>query len=222
MRRCCAYKWGVAMLDRWLLARTQPWAERSARACLKAGITPNAMTVAGFAVGLVALPCVIMGWWGAAALAVCLNRLMDGLDGAMARQGQCTSAVGAFLDITLDFFFYSLVPLGFAWHNPALHGTAAATLVFSFVTTGTTFLAFAVLAAQHGLQSRAYPQKGIYYLGGLTEGSETIAVLLAMCLWPSAFNALAYGFAALCLLSAGLRLVWGVQQLRRIDTQQGS
>ena len=81
----------------------------------------------------------------------------------------------------------------------------AAVLIASFVGTGSSFLAFANLAQKRGLQAQDYPQKGIYYLGGLTEGTETICVFVAMCLWPSAFPTLALGFAAACLFTTVTR-----------------
>ena len=74
---------------------------------------------------------------------------------------------------------------------------------------GSSFLAFAILAERQGLDSAAYPQKGFYYLGGLTEGTETLLCFAAMCLWPAAFPALALGFAALCGLTIGTRLLAG-------------
>ena len=45
-----------------------------------------------------------------------------------------------------------------------------------------------------------------YYLGGLTEATETIGLFLAMCLRPDWFGGLAYGFAVLCGLTTVLRL----------------
>ena len=56
----------------------------------------------------------------------------------------------------------------------------AAVLIASFVGTGSSFLAFASIAARRGMQAADYPNKGIYYLGGLTEGSETIAHILGI------------------------------------------
>ena len=79
-------------------------------------------------------------------------------------------------------------------------------LLAAFVGTGSSFLAFAVLAERRGLSSLAYPQKGLYYLGGLTEAGETLACFAAMCLWPAAFAPLALGFAALCGLTLLARL----------------
>lgn len=140
-----------------------------------------------------------------------LSRLCDGLDGAIARLTAPTDR-GAFLDITLDFLFYASIPLAFALTDPAANALAAAVLLAAFTGTASSFLAFAALAAQRGLKSEAYPSKGIYYLGGLTEATETLTCFGLMCLWPSYFAVFALVFAALCALTIVTRLWagWGV------------
>jgi phosphatidylglycerophosphate synthase len=133
-----------------------------------------------------------------------VNRLADGLDGSVARLSGPTDR-GAFLDIALDFVFYALFPLGFALCDPQANALPAAVLIAAFVGTGSSFLAYAAVAAGRGERAAAFPAKGIHYLGGLTEGFETIAVFVAMCLFPDAFAILAYGFAAACALTTVLR-----------------
>ena len=59
------------------------------------------------------------------------------------------------------------------------------------------------------MKSTAYPAKSFYYLGGLTEGTETIACFLAMCIWPQHFAVIAYVYAGLCALTTITRLVAG-------------
>ena len=81
----------------------------------------------------------------------------------------------------------------------------AAVLLAAFVCTGTSFLAFAVMAEKRGLKSTVYPSKSFYYLGGLTEGTETILCFLAMCLWPQHFAGLAYFYAVLCAVTSATR-----------------
>lgn len=163
-------------------------------------MTADQVTLAGFALGLGAFAALTAGAFGAALVLILANRLADGLDGAIAREVGGTDR-GAFLDIALDFAFYALVPLGFALVDPAANALAAAVLIASFIGTGSSFLAFASVAAQRGLRASDYPAKGIYYLGGLTEGAETIGLFVAMCLWPAAFPVLAYLFATLCALT---------------------
>ncbi len=116
---------------------------------------------------------------------------------------------GAFLDIGLDFVFYGTIPLAFGIADPDSNALAAATLLAAFVGTGSSFLAYAIIAEKRGLKSTEYPTKSFYYLGGLAEGTETIACFLAMCLWPQHFAALAYFYAALCLITTITRLLAG-------------
>ncbi len=104
--------------------------------------------------------------------------------------------------------------MAFAFADPASNALAAAVLLAAFVGTGTSFLAFAVIAAKRGLTSAAYPDKSFYFLGGLTEATETLAFFIAMCLWPNLFPWLAGVFAAMCAVTIATRLHWGWQQFR--------
>ncbi|MFM8768599.1 MAG: CDP-alcohol phosphatidyltransferase family protein, partial [Rubrivivax sp.] len=82
------------------------------------------------------------------------------------------------------------------------------------------FLAFAVLAERRGLTSVVYPSNGLYYLGGLTEATETLLAFAAMCLWPAMFPVWAYIFTALCGLTVIFRLWWGWRSLAAAQTSQ--
>jgi phosphatidylglycerophosphate synthase len=167
-------------------------------------IDADTLTVAGFALGVLGAVAIAFGQWQAALVLILANRIADGLDGAVARLSGPTER-GAFLDISLDFVFYALVPLGFALHDPATNALPAALLLAAFIGTGSSFLAFSATAAKTGIRASDYPTKGIYYLGGLTEGFETITVFIAMCIWPTAFPALALLFSAACALTTVLR-----------------
>lgn len=196
------------MFDRYFLPLQQHLFDPPARWLSARKVSADSVTVLGFAIGLLAVPLLATGHYAAALIVILLNRLCDGLDGALARRTQPTDR-GAFLDIALDFVFYACVPLGFALADPAHNALAAAVLLFAFMGTATSFLAFSAIAARRGMASSSYPTKGLYYLGGLTEGGETIALFIAMCLWPSAFPLLAYVFAALCGLTTVTRWWWG-------------
>ncbi|MBB6056257.1 CDP-alcohol phosphatidyltransferase family protein [Tolumonas osonensis] len=198
------------MFDRQLITAARQPLQKIASGLLASGITANQMTVAGFIAGLTAVPLIITGHTIWALLSILLNRLADGLDGTMARLTGPTDR-GAFLDSVFDFLFYSAIPLAFAFAAPEQNALAAATLIYSFVGTGCSFLAFAVLAAKRGITSMEYPDKGFYYLGGLTEGTETILLFVVMCLFPAWFPVLAYGFAALCLLTIISRIATGIR-----------
>jgi phosphatidylglycerophosphate synthase len=201
------------MLDRHALRYAQRLLATSAQFCHRHHISADTISWVGFVIGL-AVPLLL--WkqlFMAAALGIIANRICDGLDGMVARL-HGTSDAGAFLDIVLDFLFYGAVVLGFALADPQANGAAAAFLLFSFLGTGSSFLAFAILAERRQLINRSYPSKGIYYLGGLTEGTETIIVFLLFCLFSGWFAALATVFAVLCLITTATRITFAVSTLR--------
>jgi len=200
------------MLDRFALRLTRPAVLALARPLAAAGISANTLSWSGFAIGLLAAGLVTQAAYRAALVAILVSRLCDALDGAVARQTQPTD-LGGFLDITLDMLFYASIPLAFALADPERNALASAVLLATFVGTASSFLAFAALAAKRGLRNLDYPNKSFYFLGGLTEGSETLAFFATACLWPGQFALLAYGFAALCAITVATRLRWGIQAL---------
>jgi phosphatidylglycerophosphate synthase len=201
------------MLDRWAIGVLRRPLDAAARALVRAGVGADAVTIAGFLVGIAAAVAIALGHPLAGLVLMLCSRVADGLDGAVARRTRPTDR-GAFLDISLDFLFYASIPLAFALLDPAANALAAAVLLAAFIGTGSSFLAFAVMAGKRGLASAAYPTKGLYYLGGLTEATETLVCFVLMCLWPQHFAALALGFAALCALTIMTRLWAGWTLLR--------
>ncbi|MCB1333948.1 MAG: CDP-alcohol phosphatidyltransferase family protein [Roseivivax sp.] len=180
----------------------------AARLLHRAGVPADAVTLAGFVLGLAGCAAAALGAPALALAGLAANRIADGLDGEIARLAGPTDR-GAFLDIALDFWFYALFPLGFALADPAPNALPAAALVASFVGTGSSFLAYSVIAERRGLTAADYPTKGIFYLGGLTEGAETIALFTAFCLFPGAFSTLAWMFAAACVVTTLTRWLAG-------------
>ena len=201
------------MIDRQATALIRPALDRMARRLARHGIGADALTFTALAVGWAAAGAIaLQAFWLGAAL-ILASRLLDGLDGAVARATTPTDR-GGFLDISLDFLFYPAIPLAFAVAEPAANALAAAVLLAAFVGTGTSFLAFATIAAKRGLSSVDYPDKSFYFLGGLTEATETLAFFVAMCLWPQHFATLAFLFAAMCAVTIATRIHWGWQAFR--------
>ncbi len=201
------------MFDRQMLAAVKPFLDRAAGTIQARGISANQVSVVGFGFGIIAAVMIAVGLVEAAVVPLFINRICDGLDGAVARREGPTDR-GAFLDITLDFLFYAGVPLAFAFCNPQFNALPAAVLLASFIGTGVSFLAFAIMAEKRGEKSTAYPSKAFYYLGGLTEGTETIVCFVAMCLFRDWFPALAYIYAAMCTLTTITRMVAGWEKFK--------
>jgi len=105
------------------------------------------------------------------------------------------------------------VTFAFAVHDPSRNALAAAFLLAGFLANGTIFLTFSIMADRRGLVTMRQGHKSIYSLAGLAEGFETIVFMAAFCLFPAQFPVLAFVFAALCLVSAGGRLVLGWKML---------
>lgn len=200
------------MLDRYSLKILKPLLAKLAAYLRRKGIGADQITIVSFGVGLLGVIFITRHHYLLGALLIVLNRLGDGIDGTLARLDGTTDR-GAFLDICLDFLFYSAVVLGFALADPARNSLAAAFLIFSFVGTGSSFLAYAIMAERRSLADHRLPDKGFYYLGGLAEGTETIIFFLIICLFPPLFPILAWIFGAICLLSTAARIVYGYKTL---------
>ena len=175
------------------------------------GFSADSLTVAGLVSGLASALAIAFGADGLALLAFGLNRILDGLDGAVARATSRTDR-GGFLDIVCDFTIYGAIPLAFALRDPDANALPAAVLLFAFYVNGATFLAFATLAAKRGLETAARGVKSIFFTAGLAEGTETILAFVAMILWPGRFPVIAVAFAGLTLMGAVARvtLAWRV------------
>jgi phosphatidylglycerophosphate synthase len=202
------------MLDRHITPLIRPAIESVARALAQRGVRADHVTFVAFGLGIVAMISIAMREYSISVIFILLSRLCDGLDGAVARQTVATDA-GGFLDITLDFLFYASIPLAFAIASPKANALPAAVLLFAFIGTGSSFLAFAALAEKRGIQQIEQHNKSFYFLGGLTEATETLIFFIAMCLLPRWFPQLAYAFAALCGITIFTRIVGGYQTLNK-------
>jgi phosphatidylglycerophosphate synthase len=202
------------MFDPKMLPVTRKALDIPARLLVRAGISADQVTIAGFFIGLLAVPLLAFQYYELALVAILVNRVSDGLDGAVARRTQLTDA-GGYIDIVLDFIFYSAVVFGFLLAVPEQNAIAAGVLLVTFMGTGATFLAFASVAGKRGIENPDYPNKSLHYMGGLTEGFETIMAFVAFCLWPQHFSVLAYVFATACWVTAITRIVAGYRTLKQ-------
>ncbi|WP_156255319.1 CDP-alcohol phosphatidyltransferase family protein [Sandarakinorhabdus oryzae] len=187
------------MLDARLRPLIDPPLNAVGRTLAELGVTANAISAIGIALGIGAGVALAQGQFAIGLVLIIVNRLLDGLDGAVARATQL-SDFGGYLDIVGDFVFYLAVPLGFGLADPANLKPAMA-LLACFGLTGTSFLAFATMAAKRGLETSAHGRKSFFYNTGLAEGTETIIVFIAFCLFPAHFPIIALAYAGLCILT---------------------
>jgi phosphatidylinositol phosphate synthase len=69
---------------------------------IESRLTPNAISLTGFALCVVAAALIWQGWWIAGGIAFIVGSVCDTLDGRYSRMSGKASPFGAFLDSTLD------------------------------------------------------------------------------------------------------------------------
>lgn len=184
------------MLDSYIRPWIDPILNVIGKRMVSYGVLANTVTVIGFLFGLFAMSMVVIQQYWIAAVFIGLNRLFDGLDGAVARNS-VLSDFGGFLDIVCDFIIYSgiVFAFGIAMPDNLLY---CAFLIFSFIGPITSFLAYAIIAAKRQINSTRCGQKSFYYLGGLCEGTETAIVLILFCVMPQNIKTICVVYGILC------------------------
>lgn len=200
------------MLDTRVRRLIDPALDRLGCMLARWGLGANAVTVLGFLLGAVGCVAIAFQSYGVALAFLMLNRLADGLDGAMARR-QGPTDVGGYLDIVLDLIFYSGVPFAFAVSRVEFM-LPAAFLIYSFIGTGGSFLAYATIAAKRGVTTDSLGKKSFFYSAGLIEGTETVLFFVLCCLLPERFGILAWTFGTLCWVTTAARIIAGVLAFR--------
>jgi len=201
---------GAHMLDAFIRPHIDKPLAAVAKQAVAAGVTANAVTALGVALGMAAAALIASELYWPALAVLLVSRFFDALDGAVARQTRLTD-LGGYLDITLDFIVYASVVFAFALADPERNALAAAFLTTSFMAPASTFLAYAIFAAKHGMSTEIRGAKSLYYLGGLTEGTETILTLCLMCAFPDWFPVIAVVYAVMCWITGGTRIAAAVQ-----------
>ena len=193
------------MFDVALRRFVDPALNRIAVGIVDARISANMLTISGAGLALAAAFFISQSNFAAALGLILLNRIVDGLDGAVARIKGPTE-FGGYLDTICDYIFYLSIPVAFGLMDP-VNQIPALLLVASFTLTAVSFLAFAAIAARHASDEGAHGPKAFIYSTGLMEGAETVAFFALFCLFPGFFPTLAIVFAALCLLTVVQRFI---------------
>ena len=177
------------------------------------GVSANGITLGGLLVGLLAALAIAVNLPVLGFVLIVINRVLDGLDGAVARATTTTDS-GGYLDIVADYVFYASVPFAFALADPGANAVAAAALLAAFCLTGASFLTFATIAAKRGLETEAHGKKSFFYSTGIIEGTETIMSFLLMAAFPAWFAGIAWVLSLLCVLTVVQRSMFAMNVFR--------
>jgi CDP-diacylglycerol---glycerol-3-phosphate 3-phosphatidyltransferase len=184
-------------------------ADPVARALLRAGVTPDAVTVVGTLGVLVAATFAALGHLLVATIIATVSALTDILDGAMARARGTSSRFGAFLDSSMDrvadgAIFASLAYWLFTTGEPGAAVGALLVLVTSQVISYVRARAEALgLTANVGLIER--PERLIAIgVGGLCAGFG----------WPVGMYIVLWTLGVLSVVTVGQRIVHVYRQAK--------
>lgn len=197
------------MFDEWLRLFKDRLLAGTARRL--GAVPPTAVTLVAFAIGLGAAGAIVadqrplaLGLWLA-------NRVLDGLDGTMARAQNRASDAGAYLDILLDFVVYAAVPLALALAGDELRTTfALLVLLASFYVNAASWMYLAALLERQGRHAGA---TRVVMPAGLVAGAETILFFSAAILLPGQVASIAWAMAVLVLVGVLQRVVWALRKL---------
>jgi len=192
------------MIDRALNRYTSGHLNRIANILYEKGVDPNWVTLLGLALAFLCFVALSYGLFYSGLILILINRFLDGLDGSLARLGT-PRKFGAFFDITSDFAFYALVPLGFAVFSPYENALPTAFLLAAFYVNGSGFLTEAIIIEKYNIKIDQ-ADKGFFYSSGLIEGFETICFFLFICFFPNLYANAAYIFFTLTLLTHAIRV----------------
>ncbi len=178
-------------------------------------IHPTAITLIAFGFGLAAA---VAAWQQLYILALVLwllNRVLDGLDGTVARLHQKQSDLGGYLDIVLDMVVYTAVPLGLALGINTLETYLALAFLFGcfYVNSATWMYLAALLEKRHQGAATQGEKTTVTMPGGLIEGTETIIFYCLFLLLPAVAAPLFGIMGILVLVTAGQRVVWSIRNL---------
>jgi CDP-diacylglycerol--glycerol-3-phosphate 3-phosphatidyltransferase len=172
-------------------------------AMTRAGIRASTITLVGFMMGLGAVAFIITEQYASALVFLALNRFCDILDGMIARVKGPT-AIGGFLDATLDPLIFAMIPFAFALARQQ-DALAATFLLLGFVVAAIPVLSVRIFSTQ-----RSWNED--FVLCGHTENFVIVVLICVAERWT--FTPLAYLYGSLCFLSCGISIASAMSKLR--------
>lgn len=179
-----------------------------------AAVHPNILSFAALLIGLLAAVAVVQHYYWLGLALWLMNRILDGLDGVVARHYDKQSDFGGYLDLFFDFLVYLAVPISFAVAMPTATTLWTLTaLLASYYLNTMTWMGLSTLLEKRQMHV-VDRQTSMEMPTGLIEGAETI-VLYALFFVAPQYIAIQLGvMAALVTFTACQRLVWTYRHVR--------
>jgi len=176
-------------------------------------VSPAFITFLGLLTGLTAAFLGAIGSVVPSLLVWFLSRILDGLDGLVARRFNRQSDFGGYLDIVCDFVVYAAVPIGLTLAHPTtINFIALAVMLSSFYVNAASWIYLSALLEKRTARD-ASTQTSIIMPTGLIGGTESITAFSIFLLFPAYLAPLFGIFSALVFVTVIQRLVWAKQNL---------
>jgi phosphatidylglycerophosphate synthase len=180
-------------------------------------ISPTAVTLLALGTGLVAAALLLRQQYGLALVFWITSRVLDGLDGTIARAHARESDFGGYLDILGDFVVYAAIPTALVLGRPLTPAPliALSLLLALFYVNAASWMYLSAILEKRSAGARSRNEQTTVAMPiGLVGGSETIAFYCAFILAPAHAVPLFGAMAALVGASVLQRLFWAEAHLR--------
>ncbi|MEP6507963.1 MAG: CDP-alcohol phosphatidyltransferase family protein [Gemmatimonadales bacterium] len=182
---------------------------------LAARVHPGAITLASALFGLLAAFAVAEGHFGLGLLGWGLNRSLDGLDGAVAREGGSQSDFGGYIDIIADFTVYAAIPIGIAIHfATAATWLATSVMLATFYVNSASWMYLSALLEKRSAGARkTKEQTSITMPDALIGGTETLLLYTSFLALPAFAPHIFWLTSILTAFSVMQRIAWAFRLL---------
>ena len=186
-------------------------------------VRPDLITAVGLAFGLAAsIASAGQQWWLALAL-FAMNRVLDGLDGEIARAQSASTDHGGYADMVADTIVYAAVPLGASIGSDIEHiWPITALLIASFYVNALTWTYLSALLEKRRESNQGAVSTSVVMPGGLVEGTETAGFFVVMLAFPAILDWTIGVMAGAVFAGAGLRFTVGQRHLRAHAAQRSA
>ena len=175
------------MIENQVRPKAQPFFNKIGALLIPYNITPNMITLAAFISGIFAGVMVASDNMKIAILFLSLSGFFDILDGTVARLGNRTQKIGAYVDLISDRLVECFIILGFAFSYPQ-HSLAYIIFLIAVLMHFSTFAVAGALFPNAG-------KKSMHYDKSIVERTEAFFFFFFMMLFPM------YIFEALTILN---------------------
>lgn len=176
-------------------------------------VSPTTVSLIGLAVALLAAWSAYRQIYFAAFALWLLNRVLDGLDGLLARLHNKQSDFGGYVDILTDFVAYAALPIGLVAGSPSSERyLALAFLLASFYINTASWMYLAAILEKRSMHGDD-TQTTIIMPAGIIGGFETIIAFSIFTLFPTHITLLYFIFGILVFITIIQRLIWAKRNL---------